>query len=256
MVCGYLHRHQIEHENDQSGCTIAARAELEDVQISNDGVLGLESTFTSIPTVGTEEASLDSGFPTTVMLADKGKHVNPREYGCASSNPNPMILPVGVNSIGIPGVIEVIGVPLGKEKSVTPRKREDGRAKYEPGPSRIDFPDCSPHYDSASNAFQTQDIALQPLEPTKATDLNQESHYDPTSPRLRWHPKISPYRLMVFSIPLVIGTAKAVSSQKGNVTVPITLEWISGVVVFLVWVNHCSTNHILSKTWSSTPIFM
>ena len=50
----------------------------------------------------------------------------------------------------------------------------------------------------------------------------------------RWHPKISLYRLIVFSIPLGIGTVKAVVSQKGSVTTPITLEWISGVIVFLM----------------------
>jgi hypothetical protein len=205
-----------------------------DVQIKNDGVLGQESTFASIPIIGTEEAFLDGRLPTTVMLVDKGKHVDPLEYGDASFNSNSMIVSVDANSIGIPGVIEVTGVHLDEGKSVSPRKRESGLANCEPGPSRIDFPDYSPHYDSESSAFQKQGIPLQSLEPIKATDLNQESHYDPTFPRLRWHPKISPYRLMVFSTPLVIGTAKAISSQKGNATVPITLEWIYGVVVFLV----------------------
>jgi hypothetical protein len=168
------------------------------------------------------------------MLADKGKRVDPREYGGASSNPNPMRVPVNINFIGMPGVIEVIGVHLNKAKGVAPRKRRGGVAKYEPGPSRIDFADYSPQYDSESRAFQKQDISLQPLEPPKATDLNQQSHYDPTFPRLHWHPKISPYRLIFFSIPLGLGTAKAISSQKGSVRAPIALEWISGVVIFLV----------------------
>ena len=168
------------------------------------------------------------------MLADKGKRVDPREHGGASSNPNPMMVPVNINFIGMPGVIEVIGAHLNKGKGVALRKGGGGVAKYEPGPSRIDFAHYSPRrYHSESSAFQKQDVSLQPLEPPKATDLNQESHYDSTS-RLRWHPKIPPYRLIFFSIPLAIGTAKAISSQKGKVTVPITLEWISGVVVFLV----------------------
>jgi hypothetical protein len=145
-----------------------------------------------------------------------------------------MIVPVDTNSIGSPGAIEVVGVHLDKGTSVSPREREDGVAKHDPGPNRIDFFDYSPHYDSESSAVREQDIPLQSLEPIKATDLNHESRYAPTLPRLRWHPKISPYRLIVFSVPLGIGTAKAISSQKGNVTVPITLEWISGVVVFLV----------------------
>ena len=194
-------------------------------------------TFVSIFTIGTEETFLDSGSPTTVMLKDKGKRVDPREYGGASSNPKPTRVPVNINLIGMPGVIEAIGVRLHKGKDVSLRKRGGEVAKYEPGPSRIDF---SPQYDSESSVFQKQDISLQPLEPPKATYLNQNSHYDPTLPRPRWHPKISPYRLIFFSIPLGIGTAKAISSQKGSVTVPITLEWISGVVVFLAWVRTVS----------------
>ena len=69
-------------------------------------------------------------------------------------------------------------------------------------------------------------------EPTKTTNLNDGLPYDPTLPRPRWHPKISPYRFISFLTPLVIGTVKAVLSLKGSVT-PITLEWIFGLV-FLV----------------------
>ena len=71
-----------------------------------------------------------------------------------------------------------------------------------------------------------------PREPTKTTNLNDGLPYDPTLPRPRWHPKISPYRFISFLTPLVIGTVKAVLSLKGSVT-PITLEWIFGLV-FLV----------------------
>ena len=66
------------------------------------------------------------------------------------------------------------------------------------------------------------------------TDLNDGLPYDPTLPQPSWFPKISPYRFIAFSIPLAIGTVKAVISQKGGVAIPITLEWISGIVIFLV----------------------
>ena len=71
---------------------------------------------------------------------------------------------------------------------------------------------------------------------TKTTDLNDglPSSCIPTSPRPSWFPKISPYRFIVFLFPLAVGTVKAVLSYKGSVTTPITLEWISGVAIFLV----------------------
>jgi hypothetical protein len=81
---------------------------------------------------------------------------------------------------------------------------------------------------------EEEGISLDSFKPRKTTNPNHGLPYDPTLPRLPWHPKISPYRFMVFSMPLAIGTVKAVLSQKGSVTTPITLEWISGVVIFLV----------------------
>jgi hypothetical protein len=169
--------------------------------------------------------SHEAGDFTTAVLADKGKRVDPREHGGTALNPNSTIV---LADIDLSDIIKLIDAHRDKGKNVDPKERGDG-AKYEPGPSRIDFPE----YDSES-AFQKQGIPLQSLEPTKTSDLNHEPLYESTPPRLSWHPKISPYRFIVFSIPLAVGTAKAISSQKGNVTVPITLEWISGVVVFLV----------------------
>ncbi|KDR82207.1 hypothetical protein GALMADRAFT_152949 [Galerina marginata CBS 339.88] len=49
-----------------------------------------------------------------------------------------------------------------------------------------------------------------------------------------WYPKITPFRLLNILIPISTATAKAVTSFRGNSTVPETLEWISGVVVFLL----------------------
>ena len=165
---------------------------------------------------------------TTAVLADKGKGVDPREHGDATHDPNSTNVPVDTTSTGGSGFIELVGVHRDKGKNVDPEERGNGMAKYEPGPSRIDF------HDHGATSFRKQSIPLQSFEPTKAADLDHGPSYDPTLSRLPWHPKISPYRFIVFLIPLAIGTVKAILSQMGSVTTPITLEWISGVVVFLV----------------------
>ena len=167
----------------------------------------------------------EDGNISTVVLVDKGKGVDPREYGGALYDPKSMIVPAGTTSAGGSDFIELVGVHRDKGKSVDPEERGNGMAKYEPGPSRIDFHD--------DNEMILQAILLESFKPTKTMDLNHEPH-DPTLPRPRWHPKISPYRFISFLTPLAIGTVKAVLSYKGSVTTPITLEWISGVVVFLV----------------------
>jgi len=159
--------------------------------------------------------------------------VDPREHGGALYDPNSMIVLAGTTSTGGPTVggsnsIELVGVHRNKGKNINPEERGNGIVKYyEPGPSRIDF------HSHGAMSFQEQGIPLE-SEPTNTTDPNDGLHYVPTLPRLSWHPKISPYRFMVFSIPLALGTVKAVLSQTGSVTTPVTLEWISGVVVSLV----------------------
>ena len=165
----------------------------------------------------------------TVVLADKGKGVDPREYGGTLYDPKSMIVPAGTTSTGESDFIELIGVHRNKGKNVDPEERGNGMAKYEPGPSRIDF------HDHGVLSSPKQGIPLEPFEPTKTTNINHGLPYDPsTLPRPSWHPKVSPYRFIVFSTPLSIGTAKAVLSQKGSLTTPITLEWIYGVLIFLM----------------------
>jgi hypothetical protein len=173
---------------------------------------------------------LEDGDLTTVVLADKGKGVDPRGYGGALYNPNSMIIPAGTTSTSTGGSdsIELVGVHRDKGKNVDPVERGNGMVKYELGPSRIDF------HDPGAMSFQKQVFLLQSFGRTRTTDLNDGLNYDPTLPRPSWNPKISPYRFMVFSVPLAIGTVKAIISQKGSVTTPITLEWISGVVIFLM----------------------
>jgi len=182
--------------------------------------------------------SHDDRYPSVVVLRDKGKQVDPREYGGAICNPLSTTVLTDTDSTTTSGRIELVGVHGDKGKNVDPRELRRNRvAKYKPGPSRIDFSDYRLKDDSLeSTDFHKLPMqSLPSLEPAKFTDLTScRPLDDPGLPRLRWHPKISPYRLIVFSIPVGIGTAKAISSQKGNVTVPITLEWTTGVVVFLV----------------------
>ena len=175
---------------------------------------------------------LEDGGLTTVVLADKGKGVDPQEYGGAPSDRNSMIFPAGTTSTGRSDSVELTAIHRDKGKNVDQEERRNGMAKYyEQGPSRIDFRD---HL--LTQFFPEQVSHLQSFERKRTTDLNGGLHYDydPTLPRPSWHPKISPYRFMVFSIPLAIGTVKAVLSQRGSTTTPITLEWISGVVIFLM----------------------
>ncbi|KDR78618.1 hypothetical protein GALMADRAFT_244074 [Galerina marginata CBS 339.88] len=51
---------------------------------------------------------------------------------------------------------------------------------------------------------------------------------------LPWHPKITPYRLTVLATTLCLGTAKAISTQRGSIFIPTTFEWLSGTVIFLM----------------------
>ena len=167
---------------------------------------------------------------------DQGKNVDPEERGngMAKDEPGPSRIDLHDDQeIFLQAVLlESLkptqptdsGVHLDEGNNVDPG---NGMAN-EAGPSRIDFHD----YGAASS--QKQGIPLESFEQTKRPDLNNGVPYDPTLPRPSWYPKISPYRLIVFSTPLAIGTAKSVLSHKGSVTTPITLEWISGVVVLLV----------------------
>ncbi|KAF9480741.1 hypothetical protein BDN70DRAFT_877179 [Pholiota conissans] len=52
-----------------------------------------------------------------------------------------------------------------------------------------------------------------------------------------WHPKVTPYRLITLLTTICLGTAKAVAVQEGSQNEPITLEWVTGIVVFLVLFN-------------------
>jgi len=51
---------------------------------------------------------------------------------------------------------------------------------------------------------------------------------------MRWLPKPTPYRLLVISTTVGLGTAKAYSTAKGFSFFATSIEWITGVVVFSV----------------------
>ncbi|KAF8150687.1 hypothetical protein B0H34DRAFT_862281 [Crassisporium funariophilum] len=52
---------------------------------------------------------------------------------------------------------------------------------------------------------------------------------------LRWHPKVTPYRLFVLFSTFAFGTAKSVLSYHGYTIASVTIEWIMGVVMFLTF---------------------
>ncbi|KDR67031.1 hypothetical protein GALMADRAFT_283687 [Galerina marginata CBS 339.88] len=51
---------------------------------------------------------------------------------------------------------------------------------------------------------------------------------------LRWHPKITPYRLVILTTTIGLGTAKSVVTQRGSPLLPVTLEWFTATVLFLL----------------------
>lgn len=52
-----------------------------------------------------------------------------------------------------------------------------------------------------------------------------------------WHPKITPYRLAVLTTTVGLGTAKAVVSQNGGTIVSITLEWLVGSLLSVMYAD-------------------
>jgi len=237
----------------------------------------------------------EDGDISTVVLRNKGKGVDPREYGSALYNPKSLMVPAGTTSPGRSDVIELVGVhrdkgitsdpqetsdsmPLpshialddedkmswlyqlillesfkpkpdnptavlisahfkwDKRNNAGPVERENGMAKNELGPSLIYFHDDR----EIASFWQLGMYASCPScidfhypkgmsSQTEGTTLD-----DPTIPQRRWFPKISPYRFTVFLTPLAIGMVKAVKSQEGSATTPITLEWINGIVISLL----------------------
>ncbi|KDR71325.1 hypothetical protein GALMADRAFT_144014 [Galerina marginata CBS 339.88] len=60
---------------------------------------------------------------------------------------------------------------------------------------------------------------------------------DSEEDEILWHPKVTPYRLMVLSTTIGLGTAKAISAQKGSAQyVSTTFEWIGGTFFLILFV--------------------
>ena len=47
-----------------------------------------------------------------------------------------------------------------------------------------------------------------------------------------WHPKVTPYRLLVIFTTIGLGTAKAYAVSRNLVFVATSIEWVTGVIVF------------------------
>jgi hypothetical protein len=82
---------------------------------------------------------------------------------------------------------------------------------------------------------QREDIELTDLE-TGLSSLPAGTNVPVLLSGQVWHPKVTPYRLLSVLLPACLGTVKAAALQQGAKNEPITLEWISGVVVFIVCV--------------------
>ncbi|KIK00152.1 hypothetical protein K443DRAFT_679419 [Laccaria amethystina LaAM-08-1] len=61
-----------------------------------------------------------------------------------------------------------------------------------------------------------------------------DTFHSPDNDPVRWHPKITIYRLLVLLTTICLGVGKAITSARGAVLVPVTLEWVSGVAVFIL----------------------
>lgn len=61
-----------------------------------------------------------------------------------------------------------------------------------------------------------------------------DTFHPPDNDLVRWHPKITLYRLVVLLTTICLGVGKAITSARGAVVVSVTFEWVSGVVVFVL----------------------
>ena len=47
-----------------------------------------------------------------------------------------------------------------------------------------------------------------------------------------WHPKVTPYRLLVLFTAIGLGTTKAYTVSRNLVLVATSVEWVTGVIIF------------------------
>ena len=75
------------------------------------------------------ETREDGDLP-TAWLADKGKGVDPREYGSALYDPKSMLVPFETTYTGGSDFIELASIQRGKRNDVDQEERENGMAPY------------------------------------------------------------------------------------------------------------------------------
>ena len=73
----------------------------------------------------------EDGDLSTAGLADKGKGIDPREYGSALYDPKSMLVPFGTTtSTGGSDFIELASIQREEGNDVDPEERENGMAPY------------------------------------------------------------------------------------------------------------------------------
>ncbi|KAF8159769.1 hypothetical protein B0H34DRAFT_417352 [Crassisporium funariophilum] len=93
---------------------------------------------------------------------------------------------------------------------------------------------------------------------TSAVDLlafprtRQASQSSSTTQRIPWHPKLTLYRLLIVSLTVGLAIAKSATSYLNLTFASITLEWILGIVVFLLYV---AFSHLMKRVQSPSDYF-
>ncbi|PPR05576.1 hypothetical protein CVT24_002787 [Panaeolus cyanescens] len=64
--------------------------------------------------------------------------------------------------------------------------------------------------------------------------FSEQSHPQQNAAKTRWHPKLTPFRVLTMIVGVGLGISKAVLSYKGMELAPIALEWILGTLLFII----------------------
>jgi hypothetical protein len=81
--------------------------------------------------------------------------------------------------------------------------------------------------------------------PDPTPELSESAHSSvvdstPRSPTIRWHPKLTVYRALILSLTAGFGLAKAILTYRDQMNGSITVDWVFGVLVFLLYGVHIS----------------
>ncbi|KAF8956145.1 hypothetical protein BDZ97DRAFT_202382 [Flammula alnicola] len=217
---------------------------------------------------GSSSSAVQTGTSSTTHV-DKGKAVDPRERNGIGVDEKDSTFE---RDVGEPIELSVLDPRNGAEKresrSARPQVELDAEAHHiievpssqptEPITSDlIKGKTTDPHQKGSSYLFQDDSKANYRNSQRRYT-LNDQNTYPPDEPPLPvsatlWFPKITPFRLINLVVPAVLGTSKAIASQRGGTALPITLEWISGIVVFLILTM---TGTYESKSYHELPWYL